>query len=158
MTADPIGRLRAALAASAACGCRFPGAHGVRDDDIRATLDALDASEREAERLRECMRMAGLAAFLRAGDPCEVAEHLRGVIESYDQAARRAESERDQARRAALEEAIDAAKSWACPVVRILPSRVELAQREGAENAQAAIVAALRALLDAPGLEREDRG
>ena len=47
----------------------------------------------EVERLRECLKVAGLQAFLRDRPQEEVADHLRRVIGSYDDAATRAEAE-----------------------------------------------------------------
>ena len=44
--------------------------------------------ERENARLAECMRIAGLQAFMRDRDPAEVAEHLRDVAESWGENAK----------------------------------------------------------------------
>jgi len=50
--------------------------------------DRCDACE-EVARLRECLLVAGLQAFLRERDPEDVAEHLRKVLKSYtDEIAR----------------------------------------------------------------------
>lgn len=53
---------------------------------IRA-VSALETAHAEIERLRACMKKAGLAAFMRDGDPEAVAEHLRSVIDSYEKPA-----------------------------------------------------------------------
>ena len=134
MSDDAIGRLRAALAASAACGCHFPGAHGVRDDDIRATLDALDASQREAERLRgerdQARRAARaeLLAEIEAREPATDADVRAWLL--LDAVA--------DARRAALEDAIEELEAVEC-----------IGLEEGATYG----AALLRAMLDAPGPE-----
>lgn len=38
----------------------------------------------EVDHLRECMRQAGLTAFMKGRDPQEVGDHLRSVLQSYD--------------------------------------------------------------------------
>jgi hypothetical protein len=47
------------------------------------TIRERDEALAEVERLRECMRRAGLAAFLRDRSPEDVAEHLHQVMQSY---------------------------------------------------------------------------
>ena len=37
----------------------------------------------EVDHLRECMRQAGLTAFMKGRDPQEVGDHLRSVLQSY---------------------------------------------------------------------------
>jgi hypothetical protein len=37
----------------------------------------------EVDHLRECMRQAGLTAFMRGRSPQEVGDHLRSVLQSY---------------------------------------------------------------------------
>ena len=63
-------------------------AQGARDAAlIAAYRTAAPLLAAECERLRACMAKAGLAAFMRAGDPEAVAEHLRSVIDSYEKPA-----------------------------------------------------------------------
>ena len=38
----------------------------------------------EVDHLRKCMRQAGLTAFMKGRDPQEVGDHLRSVLQSYD--------------------------------------------------------------------------
>lgn len=58
-----------------------------------------EKAEAEVARLRECLRIAGLQAFMRDKPPGEVAEHLRSVIESHVTAADKAEAEVGRLRR-----------------------------------------------------------
>ena len=79
------------------------------EDDFRAVMDETCASSDEVhcscvphlraeiERLRECMRQAGLAAFMKGRDPAEVGDHLRGVLASYTDEIERLRAERDVA-------------------------------------------------------------
>lgn len=60
--------------------------------------EAAEAAAPDRDRLRECMRRAGLTAFIRDGEPEDVANHLRGVIQSYIDATEKAERERDALR------------------------------------------------------------
>jgi len=49
-------------------------------------MDAEDAARKAVEVIehhRECMRQAGLAAFMRGRSPEEVGDHLHGVLQSY---------------------------------------------------------------------------
>ena len=63
-------------------------AQGARDAAlIAAYRTAAPLLADECERLRACMAKAGLAAFMREGDPEAVAEHLRSVIDSYEKPA-----------------------------------------------------------------------
>jgi len=45
----------------------------------------------EVRRLRECLQIAGIQAFMRDKPPEEVADHLRSVMASYVKAAEEAE-------------------------------------------------------------------
>jgi hypothetical protein len=70
---------------------------------MRASHDRL-AAERaehadEVARLRECLRIAGLHAFMRVRPPDEVAAHLHMVLRSHSDAADKAEAELANARR-----------------------------------------------------------
>lgn len=85
-----------ALALAAQLATRRLAAQGaIRLWAMNAAAAMADCDELRAdvERLRECMRMAGLAAFMRDGEPGDVAEHLRSVIASHDEAATKAEAE-----------------------------------------------------------------
>lgn len=60
----------------------------------------------ENERLRECLRIAGLQCFMRDGAPSEVAEHMRSVAASWSVTEVRIvelEEERDEWRRRAID-------------------------------------------------------
>jgi CHAD domain-containing protein len=64
--------------------------------DLDSALARIAEQAAEVERLRECLRIAGLQAFMRDRPPSEVAEHLRSVMASHVEAADKAESERDR--------------------------------------------------------------
>jgi len=93
------------------------------DKRVPCTIDPLvdgpDDIQRLIEdngRLRECLQRAGLVAFVRSGDPEEVATHLRDVVESYHKAAQKAATERDEAWAALLQ--IAECDHWTECVVR----------------------------------------
>ena len=73
-----IGELRARLRRTAQILIEEVGADG--------PCDAEEAAERAVERIRhlsECMKTAGLGAFMRGHDPKEIAEHLSNVAKSW---------------------------------------------------------------------------
>ncbi len=49
----------------------------------RALAEQIEAAGKEIARLTECMRIAGLQAFMRDRDPSEVAKHLHDVAKSW---------------------------------------------------------------------------
>jgi hypothetical protein len=89
------GRRAAAEALIAEIGA--PGPESVEETAGRAVA--------EIQRLRECMRRAGLAAFQRDRTPAEVADHLGDVIASYAGAADKAEAENAKLRAVAVDAA-----------------------------------------------------
>lgn len=71
-------------------------------DSTNGVFAKVREHEAEIARLKECMRHAGLTAFMRDRPPEEVAEHLRSVIASHVDAADEAE-----AKVARMEDALD---------------------------------------------------
>ena len=71
-------RLRARLRETAQILIEAVGADGPRDAE-----DAARKAAEVIEHHRECMRQAGLQAFMRGRSPEEVGDHLRGVLQSY---------------------------------------------------------------------------
>jgi len=68
-------------------------------------MDAEDAARRAVEVIehhRECMKQAGLAAFMRGRTPLEIGDHLRMVLASYE-----AEISRLRAKNARLSTLLD---------------------------------------------------
>lgn len=60
---------------------------------VLAVIEELEPPEVEVKRLRECLRRAGLKAFLSERPPEEVAEHLRDVSASWAEAINTIKSE-----------------------------------------------------------------
>lgn len=62
-------------------------------------MDAEDAARRAVEVIehhRECMKQAGLAAFMRGRTPLEVGDHLRMVLASYEAEISRLRAKNDR--------------------------------------------------------------
>jgi len=59
------------------------GAVGSEGDGPMGAEDAARKAVEVIEHHRECMRQAGLSAFMRGRSPEEVGDHLRGVLQSY---------------------------------------------------------------------------
>ena len=58
-------------------------------NNARTILTGYEAALDEAERLRECLRTAGLRCFMRDGSPADVAKHMQSVAASWSDAGDR---------------------------------------------------------------------
>ena len=94
-------------------------------DGIRALRGEFDDEvmrlEAEVKRLRECMRLAGLQAFMHDKNPEEIASHLKYVMDSYvdhekklEAEVKRLRKERDRLRDEAswLEDTLKNIRNW----------------------------------------------